>query len=206
MRVLHLWRTIMKTYRVSEIADIQSGLVLSRKAANKGTQVYPYKRLTLRSVTEDCLLDVSSFETYEACELLDNQFLTKENDIIVRLFAPVCTTLITKENEGLVVPSQLAIIRLKENCPYLPGYLSAYLSNERSLENLIEGAGMTSQKIIKIGNIADLEIPCLAMEKQKIISDIANEQLNIIALYKEIIEQETLRTKAVIKDVIGGKR
>ena len=196
----------MKTYKISEIADIQSGLVLSRKAAKENMNVYPYQRLTLRSVTEDCLLDISSFETYEACEPIDEQFLTKENDIIVRLFAPVCATLITKDYEGLVVPSQLAIIRLKDSCPYLPGYLSVYLTNERSLENLIEGAGMAAQKIIKVGNVAELEIPCLPIEKQNMISDIANEQLNIVALYKKIIEQETLRTKTVIKDIIGGKR
>lgn len=196
----------MKTYKISEIADIQSGLVLSRKAAKENMNVYPYQRLTLRSVTEDCLLDISSFETYEACEPIDEQFLTKENDIIVRLFAPVCATLITKDYEGLVVPSQLAIIRLKDSCPYLPGYLSVYLTNERSLENLIEGAGMAAQKIIKVGNVAELEIPCLPIEKQKMISDIANEQLNVVALYKKIIEQETLRTKTVIKDIIGGKR
>lgn len=196
----------MKTYKISEIADIQSGLVLSRKAAKENMNVYPYQRLTLRSVTEDCLLDISSFETYEACEPIDEQFLTKENDIIVRLFAPVCATLITKDYEGLVVPSQLAIIRLKDSCPYLPGYLSVYLTNERILENLVEGAGMAAQKIIKVGNIAELEIPCLPMEKQEMISDIANEQLNIIALYKKIIEQESLRTKSVIKDIFGGKR
>lgn len=196
----------MRSYKISEIADIQSGLVLSRKAAKENMNIYPYQRLTLRSVTEDCLLDISSFETYEACEPIDEQFLTKENDIIVRLFAPVCATLITKDYEGLVVPSQLAIIRLKDSCPYLPGYLSVYLTNERSLENLIEGAGMAAQKIIKVGNVAELEIPCLPMEKQKMISDIANEQLNIVALYKKIIEQETLRTKSVIKDIIGGKR
>ena len=65
---------------------------------------------------------------------------------------------------------------------------------------------MAAQKIIKVGNIAELEIPCLPMEKQEMISDIANEQLNIIALYKKIIEQESLRTKSVIKDIIGGKR
>ncbi|MBQ7032368.1 MAG: restriction endonuclease subunit S [Clostridia bacterium] len=196
----------MRSYKISEIADIQSGLVLSRKAAKENMNIYPYQRLTLRSVTEDCLLDISSFETYEACAPIDEQFLTKENDIIVRLFAPVCATLITKDYEGLVVPSQLAIIRLKDSCPYLPGYLSVYLTNERSLENLIEGAGMAAQKIIKVGNVAELEIPCLPIEKQKMISDIANEQLNIVALYKKIIEQEALRTKTVIKDIIGGKR
>lgn len=194
----------MKTYKISEIADIQSGLVLSRKIANKETPVYLYKRLTLRSVTEDNLLDISSFESYEACEPIDEQFLTKENDIIIRLFAPICTTLITKDNEGLVVPSQLAIIRVKEDCLYLPGYLSIYLTNGRCLETLIEGAGMAAQKIIKVRNIAELEIPCLSIERQKLISDIANEQLNIISLYKKIIEQETLRTKATIKNIIGG--
>lgn len=196
----------MKTYKISEIADIQSGLVLSRKAANEKTNAYSYKRLTLRSVTEDRLLDTYSFEAYEASEPIDEQFLTRENDIVVRLFAPVCATLITKEHEGMVVPSQLAVIRLKDGCPYLPGYLSVYLTNERSLENLIEGAGMAAQKIIKVGNVTELEIPCLPIEKQKMISDIANEQLNIVALYKKIIEQETLRTKSVIKDIIGGKR
>lgn len=196
----------MKTYKISEIADIQSGLVLSRKAAKENMNVYPYQRLTLRSVTEECLLDTTSFEEYSASEPIEGQFLTKENDIIVRLFAPVCATLITKDFEGLVVPSQLAIIRLKDDSMYLPGYLSVYLTNQRILENLIEGAGMAAQKIIKVGNVAELEIPCLPIEKQKMISDIANEQLNIVALYKKIIEQETLRTKTVIKDIIGGKR
>ena len=196
----------MKIYKISEIADIQSGLVLSRKAAKGNNNAHQYQRLTLKSVTEDSLLDVASFETYAASEAIDEQFITKENDIIIRLFAPVCATLIKKENEGLVVPSQLAIIRLKNGCPYLPGYLSVYLTNERSLENLIVGAGMSAQKIIKVGNVAELEIPWLPIDKQRIISDIANEQLNIVALYKKIIEQETLRTKSVIKDIIGGKR
>ncbi len=196
----------MKIYKISEIADIQSGLVLSRKAAKGNDNVHLYQRLTLKSVTEDSLLDVASFESYAASEAIDEQFITKENDIIIRLFAPVCATLIKKENEGLVVPSQLAIIRPKNGCPYLPGYLSVYLTNERSLENLIVGAGMSAQKIIKVGNVAELEIPCLPIEKQKIISDIANEQLNIVALYKKIIEQETLRTRSIIKDIIGGKR
>lgn len=196
----------MKTYKISEIADIQSGLVLSRKAAKGNDNVHLYQRLTLKSVTEDSLLDVASFEIYAASEAIDEQFLTKENDIIIRLFAPVCATLIKKEHEGLVVPSQLAIVRLKNGCPYLPGYLSVYLTSERSLENLIVGAGMAAQKIIKIGNIAELEIPCLPIEKQKMISDISNKQLNIISMYRKIIEQESIRTKSVIKDIIGGKR
>ena len=65
----------MKIYKISEIADIQSGLVLSRKAANEKTSVYPYKRLTLRSVTEECLLDTTSFEEYAASEPIDGRFV-----------------------------------------------------------------------------------------------------------------------------------
>ena len=196
----------MKTHKISEIADIQSGLVLSRKASKEGENGFLYQRLTLRSVNEDSLLNKSSFESYEASEPVDSQFLTKENDIIVRLFAPVCAVLITKENEGLVVPSQLAIIRLKDLFQYIPGYVSVYLTNGHILDSLVVGAGMASQKIIKVGNIAELEIPCLPIEKQKMISDISNKQLNIISMYRKIIEQESIRTKSVIKDIIGGKR
>lgn len=196
----------MKCYKISDIADIQSGLVLSRKASKENTGLYSYQRLTLRSITDDSLLNMSSLESYEANEPIDKSFLTQENDIIIRLFAPVCATLIKKEQVGFVVPSQLAIIRIRENGVILPEYLSVYLSNERGLENLIEGAGLSAQKIIKISSLIDLEVPCLPMEKQKIISTIANEQLNILILYKKIIEQETLRTKAIIKDIIGGKR
>lgn len=206
MRARHEWRIKMKTHKISEIADIQSGLVLSRKASKEGENGFLYQRLTLRSVNEDSLLNKSSFESYEASEPVDSQFLTKENDIIVRLFAPVCAVLITKENEGLVVPSQLAIIRLKDLFQYIPGYVSVYLTNGHILDSLVVGAGMASQKIIKVGNIAELEIPCLPIEKQKMISDISNKQLNIISMYRKIIEQESIRTKSVIKDIIGGKR
>ena len=137
----------MKKYKISEIADVQSGLVLSRKAAKKTDGKYPYQRLTLRSVTEDCLFDNTSFETYDACEIVDKQFITHKNDIIVRLYYPICATLITKENEGLIVPSQLGIIRLKRRLPIFAGiFVSAYLMNERNLESLIEGAGNGSTK------------------------------------------------------------
>ena len=107
----------MKCYKISDIADIQSGLVLSRKASKESVGL--------------SLLDMSSLESYEANEPIDKSFLTQENDIIIRLFAPVCATLIKKEHVGFVVPSQLAIIRIRENGVILPGYLSVYLSNER---------------------------------------------------------------------------
>lgn len=195
----------MITYKMSEIADVQSGLVLSRKAAKDSKGLYKYKRLTLRSVTDENFFDTSSFEDFEACEQIDKQFLTQENDIIVRLFAPPCTALIDKKNEGLIVPSQLAIVRLKNDNVFLPGYINAYLSNGCGLISLIESVGMMSQKIIKVGNISDVEIPYIPLEKQHIISDMAKCQSNIIASYKKIIEQESLRTRTVINDMIGGK-
>ncbi len=196
----------MDKYKIADIADVQSGLVLGRKAAKTGTAPYLYKRLTLKSITEDGLLDKTSLENYEACEILDENFLTHENDIIIRLFAPVCAVLVTKENEGLIVPSQLAIIRIKKDSPILPGYLNAYLNNKNVLENLIIDAGKTAQKIIKIGNVIEQEILFLPKKKQKSIADILSEHMKTIELYKKLIEQENLRTKTVIKDIIGGKR
>lgn len=194
----------MEKYKLSEIADIQSGLVLSRKAAKEGKEKYEYKRLTLRSVTDEGLLDETSIEPYEASEPIDKQFLTQENDIILRLFAPVTATVIDSGNVGCVVPSQLAIIRVKYNALFTPGYLCAFLSNDRSIEAMIEGAGQAVQKIIKIGNVAEIEIPYLEIEKQKKIFKIMSEQTKLNVLYKTLIEKEKIRTKEIIKRIIGG--
>ena len=195
----------MERYKLSEIADIQTGLVLTRKASDGTNEDYKYKRLTLRSVTEECILDVNSFEEYRAFERIDDQFLTQENDIILRLFYPIKTALIKVDHTGLVIPSQLAVVRIKEGSPYLPGYVSTYLSNNRFLSSMIEDAGMSAQKIIRVGSVADLTVPCLSASKQRIIADIAEKQLELVALYKEIAEQETMRTKAIIKEIIGGR-
>lgn len=194
----------MEKYKLSEIADIQSGLVLSRKAAKEGKEKYEYKRLTLRSVTDEGLLDKTSIEPYEASEPIDKQFLTQENDIILRLFAPVTATVIDSDNVGCVVPSQLAIIRVKYNALFVPGYLCAFLSNDRSIEAMIEGAGQAVQKIIKIGNVAEIEIPYLEIEKQEKIFRIMSEQMKLNVLYKTLIEKEKIRTKEIIKRIIGG--
>lgn len=195
----------MEQYRLSDIADIQSGLVLSRKAADDISNKFSYKRLTLRSITEDGLIDPTSIENYDARDMIEPHQLTKEKDIIIRLYSPVRATVIKKEFVDLVVPSQLAIIRLKENSPFIPGYLCVYLSNEKFMKSVIEDAGMSAQKIIKVGSIAKIEIPQIPIEKQKIASLIYEKQLDIIDLYNQIIDKEVARTNAIIKDIIGGK-
>ena len=111
----------MKKYKISEIADVQSGLVLSRKAAKETDGKYPYQRLTLRSVTEDCLFDNTSFETYDACEIVDKQFITHKNDIIVRLYYPICATLITEENEGADCTFSIGNYSFKRRLPIFAG-------------------------------------------------------------------------------------
>ena len=196
----------MEKYRLSDVAYIQTGLVLTRKASKDKYSEYKYKRLTLKAVTENGSLDKCSVEKYSACEVLDRQFLTSENDILVRLFSPIKASLIKAENTNLVIPSQLAIVRLKQNSPFLPGYISAYISNNRYIENMIEGAGAQDQKIIRVGSVAELEIPFIPKDKQRLVADINEKQLELTAMYKTLVEAETLRAKTIISEIIGGKR
>ena len=112
----------MKYVKLSEIAGIQSGLVLSRKEAKRGyTTAVEYKNLNLRSLNDDSGINVQLLDRYLASEELEGQFITRIDDIIIRLFPPYCPAHITAALAGLVVPSQFAIIRLQNNA-LLPAF------------------------------------------------------------------------------------
>lgn len=196
----------MDNTKLSDIAEIQSGLVLSRKASKNEDSFYKYKRLTLKSITESGIIDDFSIEPYFATKQIDAQFLTHKNDIVIRMFAPICPALITKSNLELVIPSQLTVIRIKRQDLFLPGFICAFLSDEHITDSIIEGAGSMAQKIIRIGSMSDIKVPLLPLERQQVISAIASEQKNIVSLYSKLIQNENLRTKSLIKNILGGKK
>ena len=74
---------------LGEIADIRSGLVLSRKQARADSpQAIRYHQLSLRAVKAEGEIDPAELEPYFAKEPLSMDYLTQPNDIVVRLTAP----------------------------------------------------------------------------------------------------------------------
>ena len=190
-------RFFMKKMKLKDIAFIQSGLVLSRKESENKGKVY--KRLTFRSIGEYGF-DINSLETFRTSEDI-SQFLTRENDIILKLFVPLRGVLIDKKSKGFVVPSQLCILRPKDNID--PGFLLGYFNSlGNRIDNLVEDVGLLGQRLVKVNSLREIEVPIVSMEKQILVSSIIREQNKLNGLYRDLIKEENYRLTNIINSVL----
>lgn len=195
----------MKKMKLSQFAVIQSGLVLNRREAHHIEETEKvYNRINLRSLNEYGKIDHKELDSFPADSIINEVFLTQPNDIIVKLFAPICPTLITEADKGLVIPSQVAVIRINNDL-VLPEYLCYYLSLSNVSDLMLSIEGWRSQRTIKIGTFTQLEIPIPPIDKQKLIAKIVKTNLKINQLYSELIEQENKLANLKIQNFIGGK-
>ena len=103
------------------VAAIRSGLVLSRKLSPEISS-YRYPLLNLRAIHPDGYVRPDSLEVFYATEPLRQEYLTQQDDIIIRLSIPYTAILIDANMAGMVVSSNFAIIRLNQDY-ILPEYL-----------------------------------------------------------------------------------
>ena len=195
----------MKKMKLSDFATLQSGLVLNRKEARSEEETAKYyKRINMRSLSEYGELDRNDLDIFPSVEILDSAVLTQPNDIIVKLFTPIYPTLISEEDKGFIIPSQLVVIRVFDD-QVLPEYLRYYLSAPEVSELMLSIEGWRSQRTIKVSTFADLEIPIPSIEKQKLIAKISAINSQRERLYKELIEEEKKLTTLKLQKYIGGK-
>ena len=195
----------MKKMKLSEFATLQSGLVLNRKEARSDEETAKYyKRINMRSLSEYGKLDRNDLDIFPSIEILDSAVLTQPNDIIVKLFTPICPTLISEEDIGFIIPSQLVVISVFDK-RVLPEYLRYYLSAPEVSDLMLSIEGWRSQRTIKVSTFADLEIPIPSIEKQQLIAKISAINSQRERLYKELIEEEKKLTTLKLQKYIGGK-
>lgn len=195
----------MKTKKISEFATLQSGLVLNRREARfeEETEVI-YNRLNLRSLNEYGEIKSENLDFFPSKSLLDDPFLTQKGDVVVKLSAPLFPTVIEESNINLVIPSQLAVIRIFDQ-KVIPEYVRYYLSTDGVSKYITSVEGGTVLHSIKINTLADLKIPIPTVEKQRLIVNIAQTNSKIEKLYNELVKQESKLATAKIQKFLGGK-
>lgn len=152
---------------LKDIASIRTGVVTSRKRATFDSQnVYEYKLLNLHCIRNDGKLDISSAEPFYANETLNEDFITKPNDILIRLSAPYSSAIVEQESTNLLVPSHFAIIRLTE--PSINPYFVLWqLRQKRVMQQIYRNVSGTTQfGTINSALFADLPIKRLSEERQ----------------------------------------
>ena len=191
--------------KISDLADVQGGIVLSRKEAkNQKESAFEYSRLTLRAFDENGNINRSELEIFHACESLENALFTKEGDVVIRLVSPMYPAFIEPDYENILVPSQFAILRVKDCAKVMPEYLRLCLAQKSVEERILSLESGTAQKTVKIKTVLDLEVPLQPLHIQQQAAQIDLLSRKRERMYRELIENERILTEHLIEKMIGG--
>lgn len=191
--------------KISDLADVQGGIVLSRKEAkNQKESAFEYSRLTLRAFDENGNINRSELEIFHACESLENALFTKVGDVVIRLVSPMYPASIEPDYENILVPSQFAILRVKDCAKVMPEYLRLCLAQKSVEERILSLESGTAQKTVKIKTVLDLEVPLQPLHIQRQAAQIDLLSRKRERMYRELIENERILTEHLIEKMIGG--
>ena len=196
---------------LSDVSTVRTGLVTARKQA-KGPEkglFQEYRLLSLRCIKEPGVLDVGLAEPYMSRELLKSDFLTRRDDILVRLSAPYTTALVDDASADYVVPSHFAIIRVDKS-KVDPAYVLWILRQQSTLKQIYQNvSGTVAFGTISSNFFNDLKIDAIPLEKQRLIGAILKlserEQTLLSELAKVKAEQARIALQTAYKNLSKGK-
>ena len=198
----------MKKIKISELFDIQIGLIVSRKAVDfiertNNSNYSKYNVLSLKSLTEDNTINMKYFTEIYTKDIMDKKYLTKENDVIVRLVNPLKSFVVTKELENIVVPSQFLKLTGKKDNNILSEYVSVYLNlffNTKKNQKYREDTWLVNS--IKQSTVSDMEIPIIDIKKQEEIINFYKLSKKEISLYKNLAEKKEQLNNKFLQNLI----
>lgn len=192
--------------KLSDIAEIKTGLVLARKAADsEEAAALKYKQLNLKCIQENGVIDIAAMDVFFSVEELGYSYLTHSGDVIVRLSAPYTAVLITEQTQGFVVSSHFCMIRVREE-KGVPEYLTWLLNSQMVKAQIAKNSTGVTYASIKPSFYSDLEIKALKVEEQKKIALIYSTGQKEIALLDELKEHKERLYQTVLKNLYNKKK
>jgi restriction endonuclease S subunit len=190
--------------KLTDICDISAGLVLKRKeASNKNEAVKSYRMITLKSLEDDGWINLNCLDDFKSVELLDERYLSKQGDVLIRLSNPYTAVHITHEYEGLVIPSLFAVLRTDNDKVY-PGYLSFILNSESIKQSYFKNSMGVTIPVITMRTIRETEIPIQTLAKQSLVSNINELMIKEKRLLQQLtIEKDKLK-REISKSILSG--
>ena len=182
--------------KLFDVVKFNSGLIISREknTLNAKTQ---YNVLNYKSITEDGSIDINKLDKIDLNENINEKFITKINDVIIKLVYPYKSVLISEIEEGFLVTSNFCKIICGDKI--LPEYLIACLNSEKIEKKLKIESKNQSISQISIKDLEKVEIELYEIEKQKKIASLYNNCLKRIQLTKTILDKEQKIIKSIYK-------
>jgi len=187
------------------MSEVQTGLVLVRKRTDvEDKDTHKYRMLTLKSFEPQGLLNERDLDVFFSKEKLEKKYLTNKGDIIVRLTVPYTAICINDKQEGLVIPSNFAIIRLREQT-YIPEFVALFLNSEIIEKKLFKSSISTTIPLIKTKHLREIDISDIPLAMQKKIVELNQLQMKEKMLLSCLMEEKEKLAKASINKIIMEK-
>lgn len=182
--------------RLEEIADVTVGQIMTRVTADNG-EGEEVKVLVPKAVVNGVVVrdDLGSAVLVKK---IDADKYTKFGDVVLKLSTPYDAAFITDENEGLVLPSFCAVIRMKKGSRMNAKYLTAYLNSEFVRNKLRDKVIGATRPMIKVSDVRTLELPQISERDMKDIGEAFLLSGKKKAILNEMIEMENRIMENVI--------
>ena len=188
--------------KLINMSEVQTGLVLVRKKADASDKdANKYNVLTLKSFEPRGWLNERELNVFLSKEKLENKYLTKKGDIIIRLTTPYTAICMNDKQEGLVIPSNFAIIRLKEQ-KFIPEFVALFLNSEITGKKFLKSSISTTISWIKTTHLKNIDIPEKPLDKQKNILELNRLQVKEKMLLSALMEEKEKLAKSSINKII----
>ena len=184
---------------LNEFASVRSGLVLSRKKS-KGGEGELYALLTLRSVKEEGVLDMSAVDMYVSTSVLPSVYQTAVGDVVVRLTWPYSAVLIDEQSSGILVSSHFVIIR-PDREKLNPGYLHWVLNRQSTRRRIYENTSANMLNAVRPQFFSELQISLLPMAEQRKIAELQLLSRREQALLRMLMDERSNLTQALTENI-----
>ncbi|GAB6153640.1 hypothetical protein JCM17380_23900 [Desulfosporosinus burensis] len=191
---------------IRNLADIRTGLVLSRKKAEVGCKVVrKYKVLTLKSFHPDGYVIKSDFDDYLADQDIPSEFITQEGDVVIRLSEPNTAVYIDATLAGYIIPSLFAILRIKSD-QLNPRYLMWFLNSSYIKKHIRKSLIGSAIQVIQTSFLRGISIELLPMDKQERITELNQLFLKEKMLLSKLIDAKELLYEGAMNSIYEMNR
>ncbi len=185
--------------KLGEISDVRSGLVLSRKKAG-GKSEYVYYALNLRSIDASGYIDTGQLDLFNSKEELNEEYLTRKGDVIVRMSTPYTAVIIDENTENLVISSNFVLIR-QNGRKLLPEYLYWLLNTAKVKHRIYESSTSNMLGSVNAKYISDFEVEPISLEQQRQIAELNTLAKREIKLLQMLTAKKEQYYAQIIEDL-----
>ena len=116
--------------KLKEVADIIKGTYLKEKENNIENHTI-YKELTVLSLEPISFIDERKLIIVDSNKKVSPKNLTQEGDVIVSLYFPMIACFVEEGQSGLVIPHNMAAIRVKQNVKLDSRFIVQFINSTR---------------------------------------------------------------------------